>query len=58
MKLTVSIISCPRCGRVLPARDWEDTKLHEAKCQDCGLEIEAVFDEYGNLKEIKPKSVN
>ncbi len=25
---------------------------------NCGLEIEIVFDRFGNLKEVKPKTIN
>lgn len=58
MKLSIAIISCPRCGRVLAAKDFDDMALHEAKCPGCKLEIEVIYNEFGNLEEVKPKTIN
>lgn len=58
VKLSLSIVQCPGCGAVLPATEMEDTHIQEGTCPDCDLKIEVVFDEFGIIKEVKPKTVN
>lgn len=57
-KLSISIIQCPRCGYVILARDMDDSQVREGRCPRCELEIEVVYDEFGNLQEVKPISIN
>lgn len=58
IKLSISVVQCPRCGYILPASELEDSHLQEGTCPDCDLKVEVVFDEYGIIQEVKPKTIN
>ena len=58
LKLSISIVQCPRCGYVLPASAMEESQAQEGTCPDCDLRVEVVFDEYGIISEVRPKAEN
>lgn len=57
-KFSLVIIDCPKCGKKLPAFDFEDSKLYLVQCDYCKEEFEVreLIDQLDPI--IRPKKIS
>jgi len=58
VKLSIAIVSCPRCGTPLVAKDMSDMDRAETRCDICRREYEVRMDPETDDTEVKEKKTN